>query len=208
MRRSPHELCDHGRVCFRRPVPGGWPRVLLPGLPRLCTCPFRHTATHLMDSVRNGCLSKSGLRLGTDCATVVFHGHGLYFDAPPRSPSNGVRHASPSPRGPRLVPASTRPREVRSPPSHLDPFDFFHEPIPSCRRGLVPSVVASPRARELSVPVSHPGLTMETSGSAQVPGNPGGHCPCFDTGRIKEAEWTKSKLPDTAPCRRRRLPVS
>ena len=52
----------------------------------------------------------------------------------------------------------------------------------------VSPVVCSPRswashpgARELSVPVSPSGLTMETSGSLRFLGNPGGHCPCSST---------------------------
>src|SRR5208337_2361705 len=48
--------------------------------------------------------------------------------------------------------------------------------------GLLPSVVGvPPGARELSVPVSPSGFTMETSGSLRFLGNPGGHCPCSST---------------------------
>ena len=49
-------------------------------------------------------------------------------------------------------------------------------------RGSLPSVVGvPPGARELSVPVSPSGFTMETSGSLRFPGNPIGHCPCSST---------------------------
>jgi len=47
---------------------------------------------------------------------------------------------------------------------------------------LLPSVVGvPPGARELSVPVSPSGFTMETSGSLRFPGNPVDHCPCSST---------------------------
>ena len=38
----------------------GWPRGIAPrGLPRIRTCPFRHTAPHIMSSLRGGTLSGS-----------------------------------------------------------------------------------------------------------------------------------------------------
>ena len=59
---------------------------------------------------------------------------------------------------------------------------FFTSRYHRVARGLLPSVVGvPPGARELSVPVSPSGLTMETSGSLRFLGNPGGHCPCSST---------------------------
>ena len=50
----------------------GWPQgIAPPGLPRIRTCPFRHTALHIMNSLRDGSLSESALRLVPDAATVV-----------------------------------------------------------------------------------------------------------------------------------------
>ena len=71
---------------------------------------------------------------------------------------------------------------LRLPAVHLDPFEFFTSRYHRVARGLLPSVVGvPPGARELSVPVSPSGLTMETSGSLRFLGNPGGHCPCSST---------------------------
>jgi len=50
----------------------GWPQgIAPPGLPRIRTCPFRHTVLHIMNSLRDGSLSESALRLVPDAATVV-----------------------------------------------------------------------------------------------------------------------------------------
>src|SRR5208337_705713 len=50
----------------------GWPQGIAPlGLPRIRTCPFRHTALHIMNSLRDGSLSESAIRLVPDAATVV-----------------------------------------------------------------------------------------------------------------------------------------
>ena len=71
---------------------------------------------------------------------------------------------------------------LRLPAVLLDPFEFFTSQYHRFARGLLPSVVGvPPGARELSVPVSLSGLTMETSGSLRFPGNPVGHCPCSST---------------------------
>ena len=71
---------------------------------------------------------------------------------------------------------------LRLPAVRLDPFEFFTSRYHRVARGLLPSVVGvPPGARELSVPVSPSGLTMETSGSLRFLGNPGGHCPCSST---------------------------
>src|SRR5271166_554680 len=49
----------------------GWPQgIAPPGLPRIRTCPFRHTALHIMNSLRDGSLSESAIRLVPDAATV------------------------------------------------------------------------------------------------------------------------------------------
>ena len=92
--------------------------------------------------------------------------------------------ASPSLHGvPRVVPPLQRYYgTLRLPAVPLDPFDFFTSRYHRVARGLLPSVVGvPPGARELSVPVSPSGLTMETSGSLRFLGNPGGHCPCSST---------------------------
>ena len=100
---------------------------------------------------------------------------------------------------------------LRLPAVRLDSFDFFTSRYHRLARGLLPSVVGvPPGGRELSVPVSPSGLTMETSGKiwiddgnvgvSQVPWKPWWSLSVlFDPGRIRQAEWTKSKLPDTAP---------
>ena len=50
----------------------GWPQgIAPPGLPQIRTCPLGHTARHIMNSLRNGSLSDSALRLVPDSATVV-----------------------------------------------------------------------------------------------------------------------------------------
>ena len=92
--------------------------------------------------------------------------------------------ASPSLHGvPRVVPPLQRYYgTLRLPAVRLDPFDFFTSRYHRVARGLLPSVVGvPPGARELSVPVSPSGFTMETSGSLRFLGNPGGHCPCSST---------------------------
>ena len=71
---------------------------------------------------------------------------------------------------------------LRLPSVLLSPLDFSRADTIVFARGLLPSVVGvPPGARELSVPVSPSGLTMETSGSLRFLGNPGGHCPCSST---------------------------
>jgi hypothetical protein len=50
----------------------GWPQGIAPlGLPQIRTCPFRHTAPHIMNALRDGTLSESAIRLVPDAATVV-----------------------------------------------------------------------------------------------------------------------------------------
>ncbi len=114
---------------------------------------------------------------------VLVHGYGLRC----------TRHvffqrchdmASPSLHGvPRVGPPLQRYYgTLRLPAVPLDPFEVFTSRYHRVARGLLPSVVGvPPGARELSVPVSPSGLTMETSGSLRFLGNPGGHCPCSST---------------------------
>ena len=98
--------------------------------------------------------------------------------------SQAVSFARFSPRGP----SGWFPRfndtmgRSDSPPSISTRSKFFTSRYHRVARGLLPSVVGvPPGARELSVPVSPSGLTMETSGSLRFLGNPGGHCPCSST---------------------------
>ena len=79
-------------------------------------------------------------------------------------------------------PASTILWDAPTPRRPSRPVRILHEPIPSCRPWFAPLGRGRPTgSRELSVPVSPSGLTMETSGSLRFLGNPGGHCPCSST---------------------------
>ena len=92
--------------------------------------------------------------------------------------------ASPSLHGvPRMVPPLQRYYgTLRLPAVLLATFDCFTRRYHRFARGLLPSVVGvPPGARELSVPVSPSGISMETAGSPRFPGNPDGHCPCSST---------------------------
>ena len=58
------------------PVPAefraGWPQGIAPlGLPQIRTCTFAHTARHIMNTLRDGSLSESAIRLVPDSTTVV-----------------------------------------------------------------------------------------------------------------------------------------
>ena len=107
------------------------------------------------------------------------------FDAPAMFLSNSVMTWRPllSTESLGMVPPLQRYYgTLRLPAVRLDPFEFFTSRYHRVARGLLPSVVGvPPGARELSVPVSPSGLTMETSGSLRFLGNPGGHCPCSST---------------------------
>src|SRR5208283_3531878 len=107
------------------------------------------------------------------------------FDAPAMCPSNGVMTWRPllSTGSLGMVPPLQRYYgTLRLPAVRLDPFEFFTSRYHRVARGLLPSVVGvPPGARELSVPVSPSGLTMDTSWSLRFPGNPGGHYPCSST---------------------------
>ena len=79
-------------------------------------------------------------------------------------------------------PASTILWDAPTPRRPSRPVRFFTSRYYRVACGLLPSVVGvPPGARELSVPVSPSGLTMETSGPLRFLGNPGGHCPCSST---------------------------
>ena len=173
-----------------RPVSGfraGWPQGIAPlGLPRIRTCTFAHTAPHIMSTLRDGSLSESAppsrtRRRDRCCFMDTVPG----FDAPAMFPSNGVMTWRPllSTGSLGMVPPLQRYYgTLRLPAVRLDPFEFFTSRYHRVARGLLPSVVGvPPGARELSVPVSPSGLTMETSGSLRFLGNPGGHCPCSST---------------------------
>src|SRR5208337_3390608 len=98
------------------------------------------------------------------------------FDAPAMFPCHGVMTWRPlrSTGSLGMVPPLQRSYgTLRRPAVHLDPFEFFTSRYRRVARGLLPSVVGvPPGARELSVPVSPSGLTMETSGSLRFLGNP------------------------------------
>src|SRR5271157_2491185 len=52
-----------GDMVFR----AGWPQGIAPlGLPQIRTCPFRHTAPHIMNALRDGTLSGSQPVVGAD----------------------------------------------------------------------------------------------------------------------------------------------
>ena len=107
------------------------------------------------------------------------------FDAPAMCSSNGVMTWRPllSTGSLGMVPPLQRYYgTLRLPAVRLDPFEFFTSRYHRFARVLLPSVGGvPPGARELSVPVSPSGFTMETSGSLRFLGNPGGHCPCSST---------------------------
>ena len=109
----------------------------------------------------------------------------LGFDAPAMFPSNGVMTWRPlfSTGSLGMVPPLQRYcGTLRLPAVLLDPFDIFTSQYHRFARGLLPSAGGvPPGARELSVPVSPSGISMETSGSLRFPGNPDGHCPCSST---------------------------
>ena len=90
---------------------------------------------------------------------------------------------------------------LRLPAVHLDPFEFFTSRYHRVARGLLPSVVGvPPGARELSVPGLPIRIDDGNVGVSQVPWKPWWSLSVlFDPGRIRQAEWTMSELPDTAP---------
>ena len=96
----------------------------------------------LMSSRRDGSLSESGLLSRTrrrDRCCFMYTVPG--FDAPAMCPSNGVMTWRPLPSTGSLgmVPPLQRYYGTLPLPAvHLDPFEFLHEPIPSCRPWFAP----------------------------------------------------------------------
>jgi hypothetical protein len=97
--------------------------------PRIRTCPLRHTALHIMRSLRGGTLSESAVRLAPSIAIRCgFVSTVLGFDAPAMCPSNGVMTWRPllSTGSLGMVPPLQRYYgTLRLPVVLLDPFDFF-----------------------------------------------------------------------------------
>ena len=91
-----------------------------------------------------------------------------------------------------MVPPLQRYYEtLRLPDTRLDPFEFLHEPIPSCRPWF------APLGCRFRSPIR---IYDGNVGVSQVPWNPWWSLSVFfDPGRIRQAEWTMSELPDTAP---------
>ena len=90
---------------------------------------------------------------------------------------------------------------LRLPAVHLDPFAILHEPIPSCRPWFAPLGRGRPTGGQGVVGSGLPiRIDDGNVGVSQVPWKPWWSLSVlFDPGRIRQAEWTKSKLPDTAP---------
>ena len=98
-----------------------------------------------------------------------------------------------------------------SPPSISTRFQFFTSRYHRVARGLLPSVVGRDpqNAAERGRPTGGQGVVGSglpiriddgNVGVSQVPWKPWWSLSVlFDPGRIRQAEWTKSKLPDTAP---------
>ena len=111
--------------------------------------------------------------------------------------------ASPSLHGvPRVVPPLHRYYgTLRLPAVRLDPFEFLHEPIPPCRPWFAPLGRGRPTGGQGVVGSGLPiRIDDGNVGVSQVPWKPWWSLSVlFDPGRIRQAEWTMSKLPDTAP---------
>jgi len=59
LRKSATEVNEPRQITFPE-FRAGWPRgIAPPELPLIRTCPFRHTARHIMSSLRGGTLSGS-----------------------------------------------------------------------------------------------------------------------------------------------------
>ena len=126
------------------------------------------------------------------------------FDAPAMFPSNGVMTWRPllSTGSLGMVPPLRRYYgTLRLPAVHLSPLRFLHEPIPSFRPLFAPLGRGRPTGGQ---EIWGSGLLIRNVdgdvGVSQVPWKPWWSLSVlFDPGRIRQAEWTKSKLPDTAP---------
>ena len=115
-----------------------------PTLPRIRTCPLGHTDRHIMNSLRDGSLSESAIRLVPDTAIrCCFVGTVKGFDAPAMFPSNGVMTWRPllSTGSLGMVPPLQRYYgTLRLPAVRLDPFDSSRADT------IVSPVVCSPRS--------------------------------------------------------------
>ena len=90
---------------------------------------------------------------------------------------------------------------LRVPAVRLDPFEILHEPIPPCRPWFAPLGRAAPHRGPGSCRFRSPSRIDDGNvGVSQVPWKPCWSLSVlFDPGRIRQAEWTMSELPDTAP---------
>ena len=171
----------------RAPRRAGWPQgIAPPGLPRIRTCPLRHTALHIMNSLRGGTLSESAVRLvPVNAIRCCFVSTVKGFDAPAMFPSNGVMTWRPlfSTGSLGIVPPLQRYYgTLRLPAVRLDSFDIFTSRYHRFRPWFAPLGRGRPTGGQGVVGSGLPsGLTMETSGSLRFLGNPGGHCPCSST---------------------------
>src|SRR5271165_3613707 len=126
----------------------------------------------------------------------------LGFDAPAMFPSNGVMTWRPliSTGSLGMVPPLHRYYgTLRLPAVRLDPFEFFTSRYHRVARGLLPSVVGvrGPGSCRFRSPIR---IDDGNVGVSQVPWKPWWSLSVhFDPGRIRQAEWTMSELPDTAP---------
>ena len=98
-------------------------------------------------------------------------------------------------------PASAILWDAPTPRHRLDPFDFFTSRYHRVARGLLPSVVGRPTGGQGVVGSGLPIRIYDGNVRvSQVPWNPWWSLSVFfDPGRIRQAEWTMSELPDTAP---------
>jgi len=90
---------------------------------------------------------------------------------------------------------------LRLPAARLNSFRILHEPIPSCRPCFAPLGRGRPTGGQGVVGSGLP-IRIDDGhvGVSQVPGEPFWSLSVlFDPGRIRQAEWTMSELPDTAP---------
>ena len=98
-------------------------------------------------------------------------------------------------------PASTILWDAPTPRRPSRPVRILHEPIPSCRPWFAPLGRGRPTGGQGVVGSGLPiRIDDGNVGVSQVPWKPWWSLSVlFDPGRIRQAEWTKSKLPDTAP---------
>ena len=98
-------------------------------------------------------------------------------------------------------PASTILWDAPTPRRPSRPVRILHEPIPSCRPWFAPLGRGRPTGGQGVVGSGLPiRIDDGNVGVSQVPWKPWWSLSVlFDPGRIRQAEWTMSKLPDTAP---------